>query len=317
LLALLLLGVLLSEHAHVAGASGARSIALGAYVSGAPWDPAKLDAFAALVGARPSIIMWYQDWAHPGVREFDRAKMDAVVARGAMPMVTWEPWDYTREVAQPGFALRTILTGTHDAYVRQWARDAARWGRPMYLRFAHEMNGNWYPWSPGVNGNTRAEYAQAWRHVARIFKQERASNVRWVWSPNIVCGGCSPFADLYPGDAAVDWVGLDGYNWGASQTWSRWEEFEPLFRASYGALAALTSKPMMVAETGSTELGGDKGAWIRQALLSDIPAKFPGVQAVVWFHENKETDWRVNSSPAALTAYAAVAASPLYQGRLP
>jgi len=286
-------------------------------VSGAPWDPAKLDEFAALAGARPSIAMWYQDWASPGVREFDPAKMDAVAARGAVPMVTWEPWDHRGGVAQPDFALRAILAGKHDAYVRQWARDAARWGRPMYLRFAHEMNGNWYPWSPGVNGNTRAEYAQAWRYVARIFKQERAANVRWVWSPNVACGGCSPFADLYPGDAVVDWVGLDGYNWGASQSWSRWQEFEPLFRASYDALAALTTRPMMVAETGASELGGDKATWIRQALLSDIPARFPRVQAVVWFHENKETDWRINSSPAALAAYAAAAASPLYQGRLP
>jgi hypothetical protein len=34
---------------------------------------------------------------------------------------------------------------------------------------------------------------------------------------------------------------------------------------------------------------------------------------VVWFDEDKETDWRVNSSASALAAYRRVAASPLYQ----
>jgi hypothetical protein len=313
----LLVLLLLTGCIPMATTSRPRSIALGAYISGAPWDSAKLDEFAILTKTRPSIVMWYQDWVHPGVREFDPTKMDAVAARGAMPMVTWEPGDHRADATQPDFALRTILAGRHDAYIRQWARDAARWGKPMYLRFAHEMNGDWYPWSPGVNGNTRAEYTRAWGHVVGLFTEERAVNIRWVWSPNVACRRCSSFADLYPGDAVVDWVGLDGYNWGTSQSWSHWEEFVPIFHASYHTLTTLTTKPMLFAEIGSSELGGDKAAWMRRALLVDIPTSFPRVQAVVWFHEAKETDWRVNSSPAALAAYAAAAASPTYQGRLP
>src|SRR5918998_556424 len=71
-------------------------IATGAYVSGAPWDPAKIDEYSQLVGTPPAIMHWYQDWARSGVKEFDRAKMDAVVSRGAMPMLSWEPWDSTQ-----------------------------------------------------------------------------------------------------------------------------------------------------------------------------------------------------------------------------
>ena len=73
----------------------------------------------------------------------------------------------------------------------------------------------------------------------------------------------------------------------------------------------------MIAETASTELGGDKAKWITQGLLTDVPSRFPRVRAVVWFQENKETDWRVNSSSSALAAYRKAASSSTYQGRLP
>jgi beta-mannanase len=297
-----------------APASAPGSIALGAQPEGAPWDPAKIDQFTNKVGTSPKIVMWYESWSDTG---FSAARMEAVTSRGGMPMMTWEPWNFRLGRDQSAYALRTIVRGDHDAYVRQWARDARAWGKPLYLRFAHEMNGNWYPWSPGVNGNTAAEYVAAWRHIHSIFQQEGATNVRWVWSPNVATGSSTPFAEVYPGDAYVDWVALDGYNWGTTQSWSNWQSLASVFGPSYDALVKMTNKPMMIAETASAEAGGDKAAWIRQGLLSDLPTRFPRVRAVIWFDLNKETDWRVNSSPTALAAYKEVATSPTYQGRLP
>lgn len=292
-------------------------VALGAYVSGVQSDLTRLDRFTDMVGRVPAVVMWYQDWEHAGSREFDRARMTAVMSRGATPMVTWEPWDYTAGTSQPKYALSTIITGRHDAYIGQWARDAAAWGQPMYVRFAHEMNARYYPWSAGVNGNTSAEYVSAWRHVVAIFRQAGATNVRWVWAPNVAYDGTTPFFELYPGDTYVDWVGLDGYNGGTALPWGGWQSIGQIFGASYDALAAMTSKPVMLSETASAEAGGDKAAWIRQGLLDEVSSRLPRVRAVIWFHENKETDWRVNSSPAALEAFIEVAASPKYQGRLP
>lgn len=294
-------------------------VALGAYISSAPWDPKKIEEYSKLVGATPAVVMWYQNWAG-GDRnkvEFAPASMEAVTRRGAMPLVTWEPWDGTGEIAQPDFALREILAGRYDPFIHRWARDAAKWGKPFYLRFAPEMNGDWYPWSPRISGNTAAEYVATWRYVHDIFRQEGATNVRWVWSPNVADSYTTPFAEVYPGDNYVDWIGLVGYNWGTSQPWSGWLSLEAYYRASYDALVAMTDKPLMIAETACTEQGGDKAAWIRQAFLEDLPARFPRVKAVVWFQEGKETDWRVNSSGAALAAYREVVSSPLYRGRLP
>jgi hypothetical protein len=79
--------------AHASPPGG--SVALGAYVSGAPWKPTKIDRFSSMVGRPPSVVMWYQGWAHAGIKEFDPHKMDAVSSRGAMPMVTWKQWDHT------------------------------------------------------------------------------------------------------------------------------------------------------------------------------------------------------------------------------
>ncbi|MGI8948361.1 MAG: hypothetical protein ACR2FV_10400, partial [Ornithinimicrobium sp.] len=127
-------------------------LALGAFLPNTAKDPSSIDRFTDTIGKRPAIVMWFQGWENNG--EFDEPRLDAVAKRGAMPMVTWEPWNHRRGVKQPKYALRKVAAGRHDAYIRRWARDAAAWNKPLYVRFAHEMNGNWYPWGANVNGNT-------------------------------------------------------------------------------------------------------------------------------------------------------------------
>ncbi len=304
-----------SVHLTVEVPATSGAIALGSWIPGAPGDPTRIDAFTTLVGTAPSIVHWYQSWA--GAPAFSTARFDAVVAHGAMPMLTWEPWDTSGGVTQPTYTLSAIVAGNHDAYLRSYARAAAAWGHTFYLRIAHEMNGDWYPWCIGVNGNTAAQYVAAWRHVVDLFRAEGATNVRWVWCPNVAYTGSAPFASVYPGDAYVDWIGLDGYNRGTSAPGSSWRPLRDVFLASHDALAALTSRPMMIAEVSSAEQGGDKAAWIRTGLLTDLAVALPRVRAVVWFDELKEADWRVNSSAASLAAFSEVAASPLFAGHLP
>ena len=293
------------------------NIALGAYVDQAPWNVAALDQFSANLGGTPGIVMWYQDWADPVGKPFNTALVDAVRVRGAMPMITWEPWDYRSGADQPAFSLRSIADGAHDAHIRSWAGAAAAWGHPLYLRFAHEMNARSYPWSVGVNGNTSADYVAAWRHVRGVFAAEGASNVRWVWAPHIAYAGTTPLREIYPGDAEVDWVGLDGYNGGTALPWGGWLSFATLFGPSYAELTALSSRPVLITEVASAEVGGSKAAWIEEAFLHVIPDQFPRVRGVIWFHANKETDWRLDSSASARDAYLRVRADARYGARLP
>jgi len=298
-------------------ASSVEPIELGVRTTGAPENLCQLDAYAERVGGMPAIVMWYQDWADQSVTPFDAEVMSAITDRGATPLITWEPWDPTLGIEQPRFSLAAIGRGDHDDYIRRSARDAAAWGKPFYLRFGHEMNGSWYPWGRDVNGNRPGEFAAAWQRIVGIFWDEGTSNAIWVWSPNIDYLDRYPFRDLYPGDGWVDWVGLDGYNWGDSSD-SGWQSLSEVFGESYKTVTDLTDKPVMIAETASTEAGGDKADWIRQGLLDDLPTRMPRVTAVIWFDRDKEQDWRVNSSEESLAAYQDVVASPLYrQGNVP
>jgi len=263
-------------------------------------------------GKKASIVMLYQGWAMAhGAENFEPVWMDNIRNDGAIPMVTWEPWDYLGGVNQPAYSLSSIMSGAHDSYITRYALDAKAWGHPFFLRFAHEMNGDWYPWNEGLNGNTPGQYVQAWRHVHDIFTANGVTNATWVWSPNIEYGGSIPLSGLYPGDAYTDWIAMDGYNWGATQTWKSWQTFSEVFGPTYSVITALTQKPLLVGETASTELTGDKAAWITNALTTEI-FNYPRIKGFIWFNEDKETDWRIESSPAAQAAFARAVANPVY-----
>jgi hypothetical protein len=92
---------------------------------------------------------------------FDPAYMEAAVSRGGMSLLIWKPWEFGEGLDQPAYALRKILSGRHDPDIRGRARAAASWGKPCFLRFAHEMNGAWTSGSPGLNGNTNREFVAA------------------------------------------------------------------------------------------------------------------------------------------------------------
>lgn len=289
-----------------ASTTSAHPIAFGAYVSGVPDYPSLLDDFTAEVRRTPAIVLWYRYW---GEQLFNTHDLSAVDSRGAVPMVTWEPWnpDHT------DVSLKGIAAGADDATINAAAQAAAAWRKPIFVRFAQEMNGDWFPWGLGVNGNTAAQYISAWRHIVTLFRADGASNVRWVWSPNEYDSGTPRFEQLYPGNAYVNWVALDGYNFGSTPD-NSWQSFSQVFSASYAAMLQLTSKPLMIAETASVEQGGSKAAWITSALETQIPTSFPRIRAVVWFDKvyNGGLDWPVDSSSSSLAAFRAAVDSPLY-----
>jgi hypothetical protein len=302
-----LAGGILSGSAMGAATASARS--LGVVL---PWSSSyftQLDAYSQRVGRPPALVGMYRDWTIPLI---NTSQLDGVISRGATPQVTWEPWDPTQGTNQPLYALATITDGSHDAYIEASAKAAAVYGKPFQIRFAPEMNGSWAPWEGSINGNTPAAYVAAWQHVVSIFRSAGATNVTWVWAPN--CGPTSTISSYYPGDSWVDVIGLDGYNWGSSL--GKWQSFSEIFGSSYDIVTTLSAtKPVVITETASADAGGDKAAWITSAYQTEIPTRFPRVTAVIWFNVNKEADWRVESSSAALAAYQAVVASSAWGGQ--
>lgn len=255
-------------------------IGMGAYIEGADTSPGRIDHYAHMVGRKPVIVNIYKDW---GSSAFEQGQMSAIWRRGAVPMITWEPW---------GYPLRRIARGHYDHYVRASARAVARWGKPVLIRFAHEANGNWYPWGADTSAHA---YKTAWRHVVSTFRREGAGNAQWVWAP--YASSQYSFTGRFPGSRWVNWLGLDGFNWGGSRSW---ESFRRVFGRSYRVLRRLGPAPIMIAETGSGESGGSKASWLRQALERTLP-NMPRVRALVWYSaHNSLGDYRVNSSRAAL-----------------
>ena len=285
----------------------------GTYVTN---DPSLMDQYARLVGRMPAIVNVGSDWVH--FADFDPKVMDSIRLRGSIPMWTWQPENYELGLSQPKYKLSAIAHGAFDTYIRRFASASKAWGHVFFLRFGEEMNGNWYSWGTTAgnpNGNRPADFVAAWRHVHGIFTSLGAKNVKWVWCANITYPGATPDILDYPGDAYVDWVALDGYNWG-SNPGHTWQSLYQVFGASYAEVTAFTRRPLMIAETGSVELGGSKADWIRQGFLHELPSLMPRIRAVIWFEAKAKGDWRVYTSKTALAAFRTVVASTLYGGNI-
>lgn len=283
----------------IAPASAAGPLQIGAWVGGPGTYPQPTEqnvaAFEALQG-RPLdllsvFVLWdVNDWA------WTRTFADVADKRGAKLVVTW---------MSNGYPAPKILSGAADAYLRKYAQDVKAYGKEVWLRPLHEANGDWYDWgiAKAGAGNTSQNLIEAYRHIVSIFRAEGAANVKWVWTTNATNSGGATFAGHYPGDAWVDMVSIDGYNWGTAQSWSRWQSFEQVFAPAYAALSGI-DKPLFIPEFSSSEHGGDKAAWIRD-MFAVLPAKFPRVFALMWFNQSKsaEADWAVNTSEAAAAAW--------------
>lgn len=289
------------------GGEGARPYQ-GAYFGEALPDEPAIHALEARLQVRCTVVSFYWSWGLGRSAEpIDVAR--AVARAGRIPLLTWEPWrlpapgeDPARD---PAFALSRIIAGEHDAYVDWFAGQLASVPGPVWLRPMHEMNGNWYPWCGTTNGNRPEELGPAWRHLRRLFARRGAFNVRWMWSPYALSVPTTPenaIGRYYPGDGHVDLLGLDGYNWGTSRPWSRWQTFDELFRSAYRLLRTLSPRPIVIAEVGCADAGGDKARWLRDARAA-VARDYSSIRGVVWFNVDKECDWRVDSSPESLAAF--------------
>jgi mannan endo-1,4-beta-mannosidase len=181
------------------------------------------------------------------------------------------------------------------------------------LRFAHEMNGNWYPWAEAANDNEPGDYRQAWRYVHDKFADVYrtlgiASNVNWVWAPNVNYQGSTPLRCLYPGRRYVDWVGLDGYN----DADPVWKSFFDVFNETLTELSQfprqnpiLARHPLIITETACTEnsdpAGPSKAIWITDFFNELINGPWASeISAFVWFNIDKSTpgpgeNWTIQS----------------------
>ncbi|MGV9669327.1 glycoside hydrolase family 26 protein [Gordonia sp. NPDC003504] len=258
-----------------------------------------LQQLTNLAGAPPSYVHCFAAIGD----EVPLRTLSAITEFGATPLLTLEPWRPDGGITQPAYALSQVAAGRYDTEFARWGRTLASWGKPVLLRFAQEMNGTWYPWAVGVNGNTAADYRAAWTRMHTVISAQRPGTLEFVWAPNTLTLGTSPFDDAYPGPNLVDRLGLDGYNWG-DVPGHHWQSAPDLFTSGLAALARLDSRhPILITEVAAAEGEGPdaKANWIRD--FFGVVENHSRVQGFVWFQMDKERDWRFNSTPASLAAF--------------
>jgi len=273
----------------------------GAYDGALPDSFTGINALESRTGQPFAIVSFYQAWGdRPDESQFPLRAVSTIDRLGSIPMITWEPWvkDFD-ETLRPNLpkpsereyaSLAAIARGDYDFYVTRWATAAAQYRKPLYLRFAHEMNDPYrYPWGP-QNGNRPDDFIAAWKHVHLIFQKMNATNVLWVWSPHI---SMPWFEYYYPGDEWVDWIGTGVLNYGDAAPWSRWWTFHQIVEKAYPALLKL-HKPIMITEFGTVTSGGDAGQWYAQA-FRDVHEKYGAVRSIIFF--NKTRDVTLSATP--------------------
>jgi hypothetical protein len=284
----------------LAACAPAQPLEWGVYVPDDSAPSSDLETVTAMAGEAPEYVLRFAAIGEPVPVDH----LNQIADAGMTPVLTLEPWRPGAGTDQPDYTVARIAAGDHDADLTRWATELAAWGRPLLLRFAHEMNGDWYPWSTGAEGASAESYVAAWRHVHDIFRAAGAEEVQFVWAPNVPLGGVPGFEDAYPGADVVDVLGLDGYNWGDGDGHT-WQEPEDLFGEGLDRLRSLEGEqPILVTETASAEgprLGADKARWISD--LVRFLADQDRVVGFIWFQAEKERDWRMNSTADAEAAF--------------
>lgn len=208
-----------------------------------------------------------------------------------------------------------------DAYLQRLADDMAHSGARIFLRFASEMNGNWTPY----NGDP-AKYREKFRLLYRVMHR-RAPNVALVWCPYME--PLKNIPDYYPGDDAVDWVGVNLYNvtYHNNHFNEPAENEHPSDLLSYVYDRYSARKPVMICEYAATHYGALEGrarpdfaARKILTLYNALPRIFPRVKCINYFDSNNVAfvarraynDYSVTDDPTVLAAYRSGIASPYF-----
>jgi len=291
------------------GSSGGSKIYWGSYMEGsqtysylyggswgnAPWSSTTWHTFESHAGKKASIVHWGA--AAPWTHDFNYwlSTFNLVQNAGELSLVG---------MLTGSVPLKDIASGKYDSSIRTWGQQAGAWGHPFFLLLDPEMNGTWAAYSPGKNGNTAADFVAAWRHFHDVAVNAGAKNITWVWCPNVDPSNIyTPYSQLYPGDAYVDWTGFNGFNRDGKSSFS-W-----LFGSSYNSLLQIApTKPILISETGSDELLGTKVSWITDAFLTQLPKNFPRIKAVTWFNwrmyqNSRWWAWEIESTSTAQAAF--------------
>jgi mannan endo-1,4-beta-mannosidase len=259
-----------------------------------PGFPRDLTAFRQLegkAGVRADVASWYTTLG----TNFDAAAVARISDQGVLPLI---------EIDSDKTPMGDIANGTRDTFLTTYARAVAGYHSTIAIDFDHEFNGEWSEW--GYPHTSPSAFVAAWRRMVTIFRENGATNVIWVWNPNVAAGSTVAMKPWYPGNQYVTWVGLDGYFFHSGDT------FTSVFRTTLSQLNSFSHKKVLIVETGA-EPGKQRMAQI-DSLFAGLKAT-PQIVGFIWFDYDKGPghEWALQRDAAALAAFHEDAVS--YQGR--
>ncbi len=237
----------------------------GAYVGDGNNNLASLES---MVGAKANIQADFEGWDTP----FPAYFASTVGQRGKTLVVYWEP----------NFGYDKINDGSQNNYIKQFAVGAKEYGYPVMLAPFDEFDLNESAWGYGINGNTPTKFLNAWKRVHDIFAKVGANNVKFVLTYNNVSVPNTPdnkFSAYYPGSKYVDYVGVDGFNFG-----NPWTSFAQTFDSAIATLNTF-NKPIYIMSVGTVP-GTQKPAWINE--MGTHIKTYSKVVGWVWFNSNNQ-----------------------------
>jgi cellulose synthase/poly-beta-1,6-N-acetylglucosamine synthase-like glycosyltransferase len=261
-----------------------------------------LKQFEAKNKVKFNIVSLYVSWGDQPRCNVPVEVLDSVYKNNSVPMITWEPWQNLfnsnknlKANDQEKKVFSRITSGYYDNYLERFSKQLAAINRPVYLRFAHEADNPFYPWSATGN-NTPDEFKAAWRYVHNYFIKNRAYNVIWVWNP------WKPNAvdDHFPGNNYVDWIGVTNLNYGTREGGRKWYSMEQLYTPFHNNPIFKSGLPVMLAEMGSLPSEGHQREWLTNGFKS-IKNKFSEIKGFVLFNNGFDKnasngtnlDWRI------------------------
>jgi beta-glucanase (GH16 family) len=230
----------------------------GAYVGAA--DPAGIASFASATQTDPTIASDYlPSNSYWDGMDGSGGELSWILQNGwsgspytlslGVPMIPTNP------AGTPEGTLANGAAGLYDNYFVALGQNLVAAGEShIYLRLGWEFDGGWYAWS-ATTPDQEADYAAYFRQIVESMRSVPGENFKFVWNPDAEAFNQLGYnvALAYPGNAYVDYIGVDAYD----QSWvtpqsprNEWNEttFPDLTAAQQ--FAQEQGKPLAIPEWG-------------------------------------------------------------------
>jgi hypothetical protein len=273
--------------------------------------PHAVSAEQRFLGRRLDIIERYHDMSLGSDGIFpDPAERQ--LARNHLLLFSWAPNSWSAGIWYPW---RKVAAGMLDrSVIEPEARRLRAFPHRVFLTFAAEPDG------VVAKEGTPAQFVAAWRHIHDVFARLGVRNVIWVWTTEGYLPHARLIKALYPGNAYVNWIGYDPYNYYTCHG-SPWTSFAQTVEPFYRWLMAnhFGGKPFMLSEFSTAQDPRNPAkvaAWY--ASIPAVVPQLPNLKALTqWNATVTGCDLRLPTSPVAVGGYRAAGLSPYFQKDVP